>query len=173
MDIGELYSEYFDECLQFAHSLTRETSEAEDLTQNAFVRAMSSLQLLTILSEPQRKSWLFTVLKNLFLDEQRKQKTRREWAASRQNPVDVDVPLDLEIRRWDLEQYLARLPEQQRDILVKRYWLNLNSREIGHALDMPPATVRYHLSEAVKRLKTLYQEEEHYEQKTYRQYRHA
>jgi len=173
MDIGDLYGDYFDECLQFARSLTREASEAEDLTQNAFVRAMSSLQLLEILSEPQRKSWLFTVVKNLFLDEKRKQKTRQEWAANRQNPVEVDDPLDLEIRRWDLEQYLAQLPEYQCDILVKRYWLNMTSREIGHALEISPVTVRYHLSEAVKRLKTLYHEEEHYEQKTHRQYRYA
>jgi DNA-directed RNA polymerase specialized sigma24 family protein len=36
MDIGELYGEYFDDCLQFARTLTREESEAEDLTQNAF-----------------------------------------------------------------------------------------------------------------------------------------
>lgn len=173
MDIGELYSEYFDECRQFAGSLTREVSQAEDLTQTAFIRAMSSLQLLTILSESQRKSWLFTVVKNLFLDEQRKENTRREWVASRQGRIEVDDPVDLEIRHWDLEQYLSQLPEQQRDILVKRYWLNMNSREIGQALDMPPATVRYHLSEAIKRLKILYHEENDYEQKTYRQYRYA
>jgi RNA polymerase sigma-70 factor (ECF subfamily) len=170
MDIGELYNEYFDDCLQFACSLTREVSQAEDLTQTAFTRAMSSLQLLTILSESQRKSWLFTVVKNLFLDEQRKEKTHQAWATNTRKFAEPDDPFDEQIRRWDLERYLSQLSEQQRDILVKRYWLNLNSREIGQALDMPPATVRYHLSEALKRLKTLYREEEDHEQETYRQH---
>ena len=56
MDIGDLYGNYFDECLQFARTLIQKESEAEDLTQNAFIRAINHLQLLKILSESQRLS---------------------------------------------------------------------------------------------------------------------
>ena len=161
MDIGDLYGDYFDDCLRFACSLTQGLSEAEDLTQNAFIRAMSSLQLLEILSESQRKSWLFTVVKNLFLDDIRKKKTHRDWVESEWKADEFDESLDGDIRRWDLERYLDRLPEHQRTILVKRYWLSMSSREIGQTLNMPPATVRYHLAEAVNQLKTLYKEEKY------------
>ena len=57
--------------------------------------------------------------------------------------------------RLDLEAAIARLPESLRLVLELHYFVGLTSREVGTALGIPAATVRFRLMIARRRLRPL------------------
>jgi RNA polymerase sigma factor (sigma-70 family) len=63
---GELYERYFDRVYDFLARMVRDPSEAADLTQDTFVRAMNSLGSLN--KGGSFKSWLFTIARNTALN---------------------------------------------------------------------------------------------------------
>lgn len=60
--------------------------------------------------------------------------------------------------RLDVQSALAKLHSKQRAALTLRYYADLNSKEIGVALGMPSATVRFHLARALRRMRELLRE---------------
>ena len=75
--ISELYEEYGERLRRYAAGLTRDTARVDDLVQEIFMQAMLHLALLYGLNPYQRRSWLYQVLKNRFLDQQRAAKRRQ------------------------------------------------------------------------------------------------
>ena len=63
---GELYERYFDRVYDFLARMVRDPSEAADLTQDTFLRAMNSLSSLS--KGGSFKSWLFTIARNTALN---------------------------------------------------------------------------------------------------------
>lgn len=141
--IADLYTTEREALLRYAGSLTHDRSRAEDLVQDAFVRAMSNLDLLVDLTRGQRRAWAYRVIKNRFIDQARRVK---RW-----NPVqselereasDVCDPVLADVRLWEL---LDSVPENHREILRDRYVLGMNSTEIGEHRGIPAATARSRL----------------------------
>lgn len=138
--IGDLYGTHREPLLRFAMSLARERSRAEDLVQDAFVRALSHLDLLARLNPYQRQAWLFRVVRNRFLDGERSARRARlllERLAKETVRQAEPPPLDA-----SLFAILDAVPARHRDLLEKRYLLGMTSEEIGRALGVPPGTVR-------------------------------
>ena len=141
LTIAELYEEYDDRLRRYATSLARDADRAEDLVQETFIRAMAHLPLLNRLKPYQRRAWLYRVLKNRFIDEQRAR--LREQALMEQLAQDTEgfsastVALSL--------AWFDQIPERYRDVLYKRYLLAMTSKEIGRELGVPAATVRSRL----------------------------
>lgn len=73
---------------------------------------------------------------------------------------EVEGYLEQEILRWDMESLVANLPQQDQNLIIKRFWLKLNSTQIGDEMDLSPAAVRHRLREALKRLKDMYERKE-------------
>jgi RNA polymerase sigma-70 factor (ECF subfamily) len=61
-----LYERYFDRVYDFLARMVHDSSEAADLTQDAFLKAMNSLGSLT--KGTSFKSWLFTIARNTALN---------------------------------------------------------------------------------------------------------
>ncbi len=66
--IEELYKKYHQELVGWCHSMTGNLHTAEELVQEAFLRAMLHEDILTMLQEHQRRSWLYRTIKNLYVD---------------------------------------------------------------------------------------------------------
>lgn len=58
----------------------------------------------------------------------------------------------------DMQSALAKLQPKQRAVLTLRYYADLTSKEMGVALGMPSATVRFHLARALRRMRELLRE---------------
>ena len=140
LDLHDLYSK---PCRRFARSLARDRAEAEDVVQEIMLRARDNLPLLEILSPDARRSWLFTAIRNLIIDRRRAEE--RHEALEQCVPMQHEPPLQLVA---EVERRLNELPDHYRDIVYRRYWLGMNSTEIGADLQMPPSTVRHHLQSA-------------------------
>jgi RNA polymerase sigma-70 factor (ECF subfamily) len=141
--VVDLYTTEREALLRYAGSLTRDPSRAEDLVQDAFVRAMSNLELLADLTRGQRRGWLCRVIKNRFVDQVRRARrwepVRAELERSASLPSD---PVIADVRVWEL---LGSIPPQYREVVHDRFILGMNSTEIGERLGIPAATVRSRL----------------------------
>lgn len=151
MGIGELYEKYEHQLLRFARSLVTDMAEAEDLVQETFLRAITNINLLSTLKDYQVKSWLFKVLKNCMIDKKRREKFEVPVELNdEQYEFADDTDMDLKIITGEAMSYLS---DKVRDIVYKRYWLGMTSKEIAAIMSMPDSTVRYHLSTAINLLK--------------------
>jgi len=145
----ELYEKYYNQLKHFALGLTRDMNEAEEIAQETFVRAMANIELLKILPEYKRKSWLFSTVKNYFIDIKRKLKFEKTLEEDFDEKY-VEINYDSKI---DAMKMLSKLPEKFRDIVFKKYWLDMTSPEIAQSLLIPDSTVRYHLQAAINFLR--------------------
>jgi RNA polymerase sigma-70 factor (ECF subfamily) len=131
----------------FAVALSRsgETAQAEDLTQETFLRAWRGFVHLHDLAPPAQRAWLLTALRNLATDLWRKQARENQELAWHTTDLLVPEPEDTEAR-LEVIRALDALPSGDREIVVLRFVMEMNSREIGEVLEMPEGTVRRRLA---------------------------
>lgn len=149
MEIEELYGRFYKEILAYCTAMTKSGAAAEDLVQEAYMRAMAHWEDLEDLSGGQRRAWLYKTARNLFIDQTRKQ--------SRETPAEEEQ-LALAAFQEDLSQaavgqLIARLPESEKALFIMRYFEGYNARELGELFGLPPATVRSRLASAKRRLR--------------------
>jgi RNA polymerase sigma-70 factor (ECF subfamily) len=130
---------------------------AADLMQETFLRAWRRLPELAALPADRQRAWLFTVARNLSIDEHRQAHTRAATdAALRAEPTSPAGPASTSViaaeRMAVVAETIKRLPEPQRITLTMAAAGGLTSAEIAAALGIPPGTVRYRLSLARRTL---------------------
>jgi RNA polymerase sigma-70 factor (ECF subfamily) len=111
---------------------------------------MGHLELLGQLNHRQRKAWLFRVMKNRFIDEQRAQQRRQDLIENLSQDAWLATSLSGDEKSLHL---FESVPEQYRELIHQRYVLGMNSTEIGRSLGIPAATVRSRLHLAIKWLR--------------------
>ncbi len=135
--------------LNFALQLTRDEDDAYDLLQDTWLKCITFQQLLSTLSEQKQRSWLFTVLKNRWLDICRHRKLEQLTASAPEPVASSSLPLQL------LEAQLEKLPPLEREIVYQKYWLGCNSRQIAQDKGIPEGTVRWRLKLGLDKLRNL------------------
>ena len=130
---------------------------AADLMQETFLRAWRRFPELSGLSDDGQRAWIFTVARNLSIDEHRQARTRAATdAALRAEPADVAAPASNSVIAGEqlavVADMIRCLPEQQRVTLTMAAAGGLTSAEIATALSVPAGTVRYRLSLARRTL---------------------
>lgn len=150
LEPGDLYEEFEQDMLRFATSISGSRDAAEDLVHETFLRAMAHLPLLGRLKRHQRRSWLFTTLKRIHLDEVAA-RLRREALRERLGGWSEVVAED----SYQLDDFtvLDLVPPQHRALVIQRYLVGMSSQEIGRQLGVPAATVRSRLHQATRRIR--------------------
>lgn len=144
--------------LRVAYLVVRDHGEAEDVTQEAFVKAFGSMGRFRP-GSPLRP-WLLRIVRNEALNRVRSRK-RRERLAQRAgyDPVSGDaVPSpeavvtteDLNRRVLDA---LDDLPERHRSVVAHRFLLDLSERETARVLGIPVGTVKSRTARALDKLR--------------------
>src|ERR1700732_5439157 len=129
---------YMDGLYAYAMVLSRNPAMAADLVQESYLRALKSKESLR--PDSNVKSWLFTILRNIWLNHLRHERAGPKIAEldSDENLADVSVattdgPLDLYLRKRQREQVRAaiqQLPIEFREIIVLREYEELPYSEI-------------------------------------------
>jgi RNA polymerase sigma-70 factor (ECF subfamily) len=148
MLVEDLYEKHSEELARFARSIASNEKEAEDLLQDTFLKALTHLHSLSSLSDYQQRAWLFKVLRNLRYDRFRKQ--RFEVPMKEQDEPEIDTD---DYSAVEMEELLQTLPSDLRDVVYKRYWLGLTSKQIAEPLGLSDATIRYRLRTAISLLR--------------------
>ncbi|MFF0292327.1 SigE family RNA polymerase sigma factor [Kitasatospora sp. NPDC004615] len=122
---------------------------AEDLAQEALGKLYGSWRRVSRMANP--AGYARTVLVNTFLSHRRRRSSREHvtdtFAESAAPTADPAL-------RVTLLQALAELPQQDRAVLVLRYWEDLGVEEAATALRLTPSAVRSRASRALSRLRT-------------------
>lgn len=152
-----LYRQYVGKVHGFALRLTGNTGEAEELTQETFVRAWQNRNHFE--SPAHYRSWLFRVVSNLRIGEVRSARFRSEADESGDDEA-MSPSGDKSAKsassaglRVDLERALAKLPVRFRAVLLLFYVHGLRHGEIAKALGITEGTSRIHLHRARQRLR--------------------
>jgi RNA polymerase sigma-70 factor (ECF subfamily) len=148
-----------------AYRVLGDYAEAEDVTQEAFVRVWRGLSGFR--GQARFTTWLYRIVHNLCLN--RLPGLRRELLQTEPleevladpSPSPTDL-FDTRERLAFLQAQLDRLPEKYRLVLTLRYLQHLSYAEVAAALDMPMGTVKTHIHRARRLLRErLRQWEEH------------
>lgn len=138
----------------FARFLVRERAEADDLVQEAVVRALAAFDQFQ--PGTNLKSWLFTILRNAFFEQARRRRTERA-ALERAGITDDTRVSDQEghTALSDLQRRLWRLPPLLREALVLVGAQELSYDEAAVICGVPVGTMKARVSRARTQLRQL------------------
>lgn len=142
------YSEDLEDLLnrgfRYGLSLSNNEEDAFDLVQNAYLKICEQNKPLVI-------SYLITTIRNSYIDEKRKQKTKFKWLNSIRPKKSYSLPNSVEPT---LEKLLSKLKDRDREILLLSVVEEFTAQEIAELLDMSRNTVLTILSRTKKKLKS-------------------
>jgi len=152
---GVLYERHSAAIVRYCRSLMRSPQEAEDVTQEVFVLAISALRRG---ADPDAfRPWLYRVAHNACMSYMR---TRRPVLVADNGvlvgPAAVAEPVD--VHREDLRQLLddiGSLPDVQRGALLLREMDGFSYEQVGEVLGLAPSTVRASIFRARRTLQGL------------------
>jgi len=155
---GQLVRTHQGIALRVAYLVVRDSSEAEDVTQDAFVKAYRSLDRFR--TEAPFRPWLLKIVRNEALNRVRSTKRRDSLALQITNdPVSGDAAPSPETEviseeeRGRLLGLIEDLPDRYRSVIVHRYLLDLSEEETSEILGLPVGTVKSRSSRAMQRLR--------------------
>jgi RNA polymerase sigma factor (sigma-70 family) len=149
---------HLDAAYSYARYLTRDVSAAEDVVQEAFVRALHAFGSQRGESA---KAWLMAIVRNCFLDQVRGARARAghvERAASGEPDAEFEHPEAILLRAGEadrLRKAVESLPEPFRETLVLREFEEFSYKEIAQLTEVPIGTVMSRLARAREALAAL------------------
>jgi RNA polymerase sigma-70 factor (ECF subfamily) len=153
-----LYLRYFNRVHAYLRLLLADEHEAEDATQQVFMRVLQALPRYQARAEPFR-GWLFVIARNCALTELSK-RSRIESRDIEGSPAREAVAPAVEslgaldwIADRDLHLFIERLPLAQRQVLFLRYAVGLTTSEVARVLSQSPEAVRQQHSRALRFLR--------------------
>lgn len=143
MDIEQIYRERYRELTSWCGLMCGDSHLAQELVQEAFLRALPNESLLVSMESDKQRAWLYRTVKNLYIDHVRR-KSRITY------PEEVPEPTQHEPRYLEEEWrvLLETLPEPEQTLFRKRYLEGYNATELSGMFGMPPGTIRARLSRA-------------------------
>jgi RNA polymerase sigma-70 factor, ECF subfamily len=172
-----LIGRYQRQAVAVSYRLLGNTNDALEVTQDAFLKAFTSLATL---QKPEAfGGWLMRIVSNLSLNYRRSRKTRKsqlplddllgpmgagqtdsagassEWMARSGDPV---RKLESEEMGRRLQQALAQLPEKQRLAIVMFTIEEMPQKEVAESLGCSVEAVKWHVFQGRKKLKELLKE---------------
>jgi RNA polymerase sigma factor (sigma-70 family) len=148
-----LVERYKDAVQNLAYRMLGNATEAEDITQETFVRAYT--QLATYKSVHKFSTWLLSIASHLAIDQLRR---RRFLALPLEDVPFLEWIVDMGIspeqsalqgeQQDEIQSYLQRLPGKYRAVIILRYWYDFSYDEIATALKLTPPLVKARLHRA-------------------------
>jgi len=141
---GRLFDHYHLQVYRFVASRVRRPSDAEDLTQLVFVKALEALPRYESRGVP-FGGWLFRLARNAVIDHVRTSHEHADLAQSVEQAGDDAGPDELAAIRQDIEAVrcaLATLTDDQRDAIALRFFAGLSAREAAVAMGKQEGTIR-------------------------------
>lgn len=164
--IEALIRRYQNYVYRLCYLVMRTEQDAEDMTQETFIRACRALPRFEIREGISFEAWLYRIAVNCC-----RSRMRRRWYQVLPWPdpaprliAEPEAQPDrmLEQGEWrnEILEAVHSLGDKHRLVVILRYYAGLSNEEIARALDIPSGTVRSRLHTARQRLKVVLEQEE-------------
>jgi RNA polymerase sigma-70 factor (ECF subfamily) len=159
LNFNDIYEEYYGLVHNCLWRMTENQTQAEDLTQETFVRVHRGLS--TFRGDSSVKTWLYRVASNIFLDHTRRVSTKQDRATAALDKTvgiagdweDKEMPQPDQLAARSemsacVQEHLKALPESYRTVLVMHDEEGLTTREIAKVLGCSEANAKIRLHRA-------------------------
>ncbi|MFQ5946638.1 MAG: sigma-70 family RNA polymerase sigma factor [Anaerolineae bacterium] len=163
--LAEIYDRYARVAFSLAVSILGDRMSAEEVTQDAFLRVWHAASGY----QPSRgafATWLMAIVRHRAIDELRRGRL----------PLEMEPPIPLEnpasfaelapgvdesvLRGLRMRAALARLPEEQRSVILLSYFMGLTHREIAERQDTPLGTIKTRMRLGLQKLRQIYRDDD-------------
>lgn len=147
IDANALIDDHYQSLYRYAYRLSGSATDADDLVQETFGKALARLSSLREASHA--KAWLYRILRNAYLHRVRDEKRSRYVPG--ENLDGLAAPLPAEPPSIDpatLQKALDELDESFRTPLILFYFEEFSYRDIAEQMDLPIGTVMSRLARA-------------------------
>ncbi|MEV4793808.1 sigma-70 family RNA polymerase sigma factor [Asanoa sp. NPDC049475] len=147
-EFADFYQRSRDNCLRAVLASTGSRALAEDLVAEAFARAWASWHKVS--RHPAPAAWVVRTALNI----------RVSWWRRHRREVPLDGHDQVEVADESAGMHdgllaaVRRLPQRQREVVVLRIWLDLDTNTVAQVLGISAKTVAVHLSRATASLRT-------------------
>ena len=148
---------------RLAYNLTGNRLDAEDLSQDVFIKAYRSLPKFR--GDAKWSTWLYRITVNTCMDHGRtkagkkmessfnQEETQAEYEVERsRDAVSPDRKAESAIIQEQIESAMNALTEQERSVFVLRHYHDFSLKQIAETLEIAEGTVKAYLFRAVRRL---------------------
>lgn len=157
---GELYKKYFQRIYRYCFFNTKNEEHAKDICQESFVKAWKKLSTFNTDGNWSFQAYLFAIARNQIIDDYRKKKDAD--ISEFENLADTfDLYDDFERKNniQKVRNILAKLNEEERNIIVLRYFEELPSQEVAEILGLKDGALRVRTHRIIEKVKILFEEQ--------------
>lgn len=153
-----LVDRYKGQVYNLMYRFSGSADEAADMTQEVFCRVFEKLASYS--EKTSFFSWLYTLALNYARDWERKRRKRSiklEWFAKEVAPEPPDIHLDLEKKENEsqLQQALAQLPAEKRELMILRFTHDCSIRELAEIFRLSESGVKMRLKRSLAELQRI------------------
>ncbi|KQQ05060.1 MULTISPECIES: sigma-70 family RNA polymerase sigma factor [unclassified Rathayibacter] len=152
-----LHDEHSAALWRFVLRLTGDRHLAEDVVQEALLRAWKHPEILAQ-GEAAARSWLYTVARNLVIDDRRSARHAREFGTDEVPERAHGDRTDQVLDAWLLSDALSGISYDHRAVIVHAYYGGRSVSEIAELLGIAPGTVKSRMHYGMRALKLALQE---------------
>ena len=149
-----IFNLYKNDIFRLAYSYTKNISDSDDITQNAFIKLYNHNEILDNVDQDIKK-WLVRITinecKTILLSSWKKRIIA--FTEKEENTISIILPNN------DLLEAILELPKKYRTIIFLYYYENYKIKEISEILNISVTNVQTILSRARKKLKEFLKEE--------------
>jgi RNA polymerase sigma-70 factor, ECF subfamily len=152
-----LHQRHAPELWRYVSRLTRDPAQAEDVVQEVLFRLWQRPAVLER-PAPAVRAWLFTVARNLVLDEWRSARRRHEVGAAEVPEAAQEDTTDRFLDTWLISEALSGLSAEHREVVLLAYFRAASTKDIARQLGIPEGTVKSRMHYALRALRLALQE---------------
>ncbi|MFC2044805.1 sigma-70 family RNA polymerase sigma factor [Chloroflexota bacterium] len=145
---AELYEAYFDKIYRYIVLKIGDRTDAEDMTQQVFLKALKSISSFKWKGTP-FSAWLYRIAHNQVVDHLRKKTTRQTDLLNEELPLASDSPFDnpqkLTEHSLNMEQLMAstrKLTEAQREVISLRFTSDLPTAQVAKIMGKSEGAIK-------------------------------
>ena len=149
-DIDRIYEEYYQKVFAYINSRINNYHQAEDLCSDVFAKVVRRLDSFDD-GRSSLSTWIYNISKNTLIDYYRTRHEEYELIDNYEFIEDERPVSGAELA--DLAAALEKLPQEERDIIVLRYYEGYSLKEISEKMPMSYGVVKLRHNDALNRMK--------------------
>lgn len=155
--LEQLMVAYGKDVWNYAYSITRKWDQADDITQEVFLKVYRNLY--TFRSESSVKTWILTITRNMTLDYRRaafyRKVTLMDFLAPTAEAPSTEQEVMNQLATNDLWRMVLKLPVKYREVLILYAHYELSMKEMAQVLGVTEGTVKSRLFHARSKMKKI------------------